>query len=136
MKIQKTMELAEKWYPKKKFYHALRVAGFALAMAQYDSRVDNEDAFIVGLAHDLIEDTDCPQEVLQDVIGIDLFSSVIILTKSDDLKYELYIRDILDSNDPLAILVKKADMKDHLIQTETLTEKLKEKYLPVIGMLM
>lgn len=136
MKIARLMELAEKWYPKKKYYHALRVAGFAVAMSQYDSRVDQKDAFIVGLAHDLIEDTDCSYDELVEIIGVDLFSSVSILTKDDNEEYEDYIRDILASNDPLAILVKRADMKDHLTQTETLTDKLKEKYFPVMGLLL
>lgn len=136
MKIIKLMELSEKWYPKNKYYHALRVAGFAFAMAQYDNRIDPKDAFLVGLAHDLLEDTECPPDELVDIIGTILFSSVSILTKDDEMKYEDYIQDILKSNDPLAILVKRADMKDHLTQTETLTDKLKNKYLPVVGVLL
>ena len=130
--ISEVMLFCEKYYSKKKFLHALRVAAFALDKAEHDDRVDSKDAFIVGLCHDLIEDTDCSQDQLQMLIGIDLFSSVCILTKSDTESYQDYIIDVIYSNDPLAILVKGADMKDHMSQLYTLTDKLKEKYLPVL----
>ena len=130
--ISEVMLFCEKYYSKKKFLHALRVAVFALDKAEHDDRIDSKDAFIVGLCHDLIEDTDCPQDQLQMLIGFDLFSSVCVLTKSDTESYQDYIIDVIYSNDPLAILVKGADMKDHMSQLDTLTDKLKEKYLPVL----
>lgn len=37
---------------------------------------------------------------------------------------------------PIAYWVKIADMKDHLIQTATLTDKLKEKYLRGLAILL
>ena len=134
--ISEVMLFCEKYYSKKKFLHALRVAAFALDKAEHDDRVDSKDAFIVGLCHDLIEDTDCPQDKLQEILGTDLFSAVVILTKDDKDDYNKYIYSILDSGDKLAILVKKADMKDHFMQTETLTEKLRDKYLPVVGLFL
>ena len=84
----------------------------------------------------MIEDTDCPQDKLQEILGTDLFSAVVILTKDDKDDYDEYIHSILDSGDKLAILVKRADMKDHFMQTETLTEKLRDKYLPVVGLFL
>lgn len=128
----KVMDLAQKYYPKNKLKHAIRVAGFACADAQTRTNVDSLSAFIVGIAHDLLEDTECSHEELEQAIGKNLMSSVIILTKSDDIIYEDYITEVKLSNDPLAILVKKADIKDHLSQEETLTKKLIEKYLPHI----
>lgn len=128
----KVMDLAQKYYPKNKLKHAIRVAGFACADAQTRTNVDSLSAFIVGIAHDLLEDTECSHEELEQAIGKNLISSVIILTKSDDITYEDYITEVKLSNDPLAILVKKADIKDHLSQEETLTKKLIEKYLPHI----
>ena len=128
----KVMDLAQKYYPKNKLKHAIRVAGFACADAQTRINVNSLSAFIVGIAHDLLEDTECSHEELEWAIGENLMSSVIILTKSDDVTYEDYITEIKLSNDPLAILVKKADIKDHFSQEETLTKKLIEKYLPHI----
>lgn len=128
----KVMDLAQKYYSKNKLKHAIRVAGFACADAQTRTNVDSLSAFIVGIAHDLLEDTECSHEELEQAIGKNLMSSVIILTKSDDITYEDYITEVKLSNDPLAILVKKADIKDHFSQEETLTKKLIEKYLPHI----
>ena len=128
----KVMDLAQKYYPKNKLKHVIRVAGFACADAQTRTNVNSLSAFIVGIAHDLLEDTECSHEELEQAIGKNLISSVIILTKSDDITYEDYITEVKLSNDPLAILVKKADIKDHFSQEETLTKKLIEKYLPHI----
>ncbi len=128
----KVMDLAQKYYPKNKLKHAIRVAGFACADAQTRTNVNSLSAFIVGIAHDLLEDTECSHEELEQAIGKNLMSSVIILTKSDNITYEDYITEVKLSNDQLAILVKKADIKDHFSQEETLTKKLIEKYLPHI----
>ena len=57
VRLDRLMDLAEKWYSKKKFSHAMRVAGYANAMAMHDDRVDPLDAYVVAIAHDLIEDT-------------------------------------------------------------------------------
>lgn len=132
VRLDRLMDLAEKWYSKKKFSHAMRVAGYANAMAIHDDRVDPLDAYVVAIAHDLIEDTNCPQEQLAEILGYDLFSSVLLLTKCDTISYHDYILDIVASDDDVAYLVKKADMKDHLTQVDTLSDKLKEKYLPEI----
>ena len=72
------------------------------------------------------------QEQIADILGYDLFSSVLLLTKCDTISYHDYILDIVASDDDVAYLVKKADMKDHLTQVDTLSDKLKEKYLPEI----
>ena len=128
----KVMDLAQKYYPKNKLKHAIRVAGFACADAQTRTNVNSLSAFIVGIAHDLLEDTECSHEELEQAIGKNLMSSVIILTKSNDITYEDYITEVKLSNDQLDILVKKADIKDHFSQEETLTKKLIEKYLPHI----
>lgn len=135
-RLSKIILLAETHYDKKTFKHALRVACYASDMALQHTRVDNTDAFLVGVAHDLIEDTACTPEEMEDILGTHLSSSVYILTKDDDMPYGEYIDSVLDSNDDIAILVKRADIKDHLSQIDTLTDKLKEKYLPILGKIM
>ena len=134
--LVKLIPLCIKYYPKKKMAHALRVAEYAYKAAKDITLVSPYDAYLVVLAHDLIEDTDCPQDKLQEILGTDLFSAVVILTKDDKDDYDEYIHSILDSGDKLAILVKRADMKDHFMQTETLTEKLRDKYLLVVGLFL
>lgn len=126
------IKLAEKYYSKNKIRHVLRVACFACEDAQTRININPLLAFIVGIAHDFLEDTECPPEELENAIGKNLMSSVITLTKKDDLFYDDYIQEIFNSKDSLAILVKKADMKDHFMQEDTLTDKLLKKYLPYI----
>lgn len=131
-KFLAVMDLAEKYYPKNKLKHAIRVAGFAAKEAQTRNDMMPKAAYIVGIAHDLLEDTECSNEELEEAIGSSLLATVLVLTKSDDNSYDEYIRQVLDSGDSLAILVKRADMKDHFTQEDSLTDKLINKYLPYI----
>jgi len=64
--------------------------------------------------------------------------SLEILTKDAESTYEEYIKHIKDDYPyhPEAYWVKLADIKDHLCQTETLTDKLKEKYIAVMPYLL
>lgn len=125
----KAIELAKTYYSKKDFDHAMRVAGYSYA---YDYASGDTYSFIVGILHDILENTDCSEEQLISCVGENLASTIHILTKSDDETYEEYIKSIFDSRDELAILVKRADMKDHLTQLDTLTDKLRDKYISVM----
>ena len=87
---------------------------------------------MIALAHDLLEDTDCPKEDLMSTLGMVAYDSVVLLTKDPQEKYEDYIHKIIDAKDDYAFIVKQADMKDHMTLTDTLTEKLRDKYIPVL----
>lgn len=132
IRIVELMQLSEQWYPNKKFKHALRVACYASDAALKYPEVSSTDAFLVGLAHDLIEDTECPQDQLEEILGQELFNAILNLTKDDKESYQEYIERVIETKDDLTILVKRADMKDHMSQLDTLTDKLKDKYLPVL----
>lgn len=140
--VLKALALAEKCYPKKKLQHAVRVANYAVEIAELDVRCDskpylNSDyVFTVGILHDVVEDTDVPQGYIEEEFPIYVAEAVELLTKPEDVSYVDYIDNLLASGDLLAFWVKKADMKDHIEQTETLTDKLKEKYLPVLHKFM
>lgn len=136
------LELAEKSYPKKKLQHAIRVANYAVEIAELDTRCDTQPqlntdyVFTVAILHDLVEDTLVSQFMIDEQFDEYISDAVTLLTKPEDVDYVDYIAHILDSDDLLAYWVKKADMKDHIAQTETLTDKLKEKYLPVLHKFM
>lgn len=130
-KVNKLFNLAVQYYPKKKLAHALRVAEYATAKASA-LKMDITKTYIIALAHDLLEDTDCSREVLMSILGIDSYNSVDLLTKDRQETYEDYIHRILDSGDGYAFIVKQADMKDHMTLTDTLTEKLRDKYIPIL----
>ena len=60
------------------------------------------------------------------------------MTKENEQNYVEYIDAIKSSADKCqeAYWVKIADMKDHLSQTDTLTDKLKKKYLAALAHLL
>lgn len=133
----KMLALAEKYYKPKTLAHAVRVAEYALAdfnLYKYD--VDKSLLFNVALAHDLLEDTDCPPEDIKDIVAGLGMNAVTLLTHVEGVTYKDYIEQIVSSENLYAIIVKRADMKDHLMRTDTLTDKLKEKYFPVLGLLI
>ena len=133
----KMLALAEKYYKPKTLAHAVRVAEYALAdfnLYKYD--VDKTLLFNVALAHDLLEDTDCPPEDIKNIVAGLGMNAVTLLTRVEGVTYKDYIEQIVSSENLYAIIVKRADMKDHLMKTDTLTDKLKEKYFPVLGLLL
>lgn len=130
-KVNKLFNLAVQYYPKKKLAHALRVAEYATAKASA-LKMDTVKTYMIALAHDLLEDTECPKEDLMSILGIESYNSVVLLTKDAQENYEDYIHKILDSGDGYAFVVKQADMKDHMTLIDTLTEKLRDKYIPVL----
>lgn len=115
--LAKIMGLAEEYYSKEQMKHAIEVAGFASADASTRTNVDASDAFVIGLAHDLIYKTECPQKELNDILGEELFTTLLLLTKDDNVAYKEYVSEIIKSEDPLAILVKRADLKSKVLSS-------------------
>lgn len=130
----KAISVAVKYYPKKKLQHALRVANYAVEIGSFDIRCEgkSDELFVVGILHDLVEDTEYTKDQLYEDFGYSIGDAVMTVTKDENEKYQEYIQRVLASKNLIAFVVKKADMKDHMAQTETLTDKLKEKYFPVI----
>lgn len=126
------VQLADKYYTKSKFKHATRVATYAMEKANRTRGIAPEKAYAVGLAHDLLEDTECTADELLEVMSDNLVGDIIMLTKANDEEYDQYIIDLIENGSELAKLVKGADMKDHLMQEETLTDKLWNKYKPYL----
>ena len=68
---------------------------------------------IVGLFHDLLEDTDTSEEEIR-AYGEDILTAVRLLTKNPQKNMSSYIEDIL--HNPIAKAVKEADRNDNLIE--------------------
>lgn len=115
------------------WYLAVRVATYAFEKALVTKEIKPEEAYAVGLAHDLIEDIDCTPDELLEVIDSYLVGDILTLTKADEEEYGQYIMNIVETGSDLAKLVKGADMKDHMMQYDTLTDKLWSKYKPYLG---
>lgn len=130
------LRMAKQYYEPKTYEHALRVAGYVAENPMIpDDKMDN--CVALAIMHDLIEDT----KYSGGGFGAEYsyFEECLnLLTRPKDMDYLKYVRQIRDYSNirPEAYWVKMADMKDHLSQTETLTDNLKEKYLKALPYLL
>ena len=88
---------------------------------------DDDDAWLVGLFHDLLEDTELNAEVLlASGVPSRVVEAVVVLTKRPDEPYARYIERVC-AND-LARRVKVADLQDNLAQIEEGEKQLRLRY--------
>lgn len=155
------LSLALQWYPPKKLQHALKVAEYSVLRwtGVFNSEEIDRDVipvmpegameelwivYFIGLFHDIIEDSECPIESVYaffakyfDVeYAAAAVKSLALLTHKEGESYADYMRILLNSNDRYAKHIKSADMKDHWMRKDTLSDKLIEKYKPYVGLLM
>ena len=86
------------------------------AVAAMGVRLGGDDlAERAAWLHDVVEDTDVTVEQLVEHFDVKVVIAVQLLTKKPDVIYEDYIARIREN--PLALLVKKADTLCNLIQS-------------------
>ena len=91
----------------------------------------------IALGHDLLEDTDATEEEMRQYVAEEVVEGIKILTKPKGMPYLDYIRRVIECGDERVIMVKRADMHDHVIKKRaTLTPRLKEKYYEAIPYLI
>lgn len=133
--VSYALKMAKQYYPKDKYDHAIRVMGYVAEneMIPYDHK---DDCIALAIMHDLIEDTEYTGSGLPQ----NMYKALKVLSKPKDEDYIAYIKRIKECNHTdwgmCAYWVKLADMKDHLAQTETLTDRLKDKYLKALPYLL
>ncbi len=146
---EKAIALATKWYSKSKLAHSMRVANYAIQEAkllEYDEE-DIEDIFQVAILHDILEDTECPKNTVSETLHYhSLIEALERLTHQEEDTYEEYIIKLCDNSNvhdemqvkslAYASINKRADMKDHLMLEETLSDKLIQKYFPIVKYLL
>lgn len=127
--IGQAIQTARKYYDENTFYHAMRVAAY-VADDNLVSNAYKDNCIILAIMHDLLEDTDYEIDE-HSIVNYHLEECLKLLTKTDSISYDNYLKSIKENyvTHPEAYWVKLADMKDHLSLTNTLTDKLKEKYL-------
>jgi len=134
-------------YNDKTYNHAHRVARYVTNNPVLRGNEERYFAYCVALCHDLIEDTGVKKEDISIITtsfgkelylyGCSIADSVSELTHDkENESYVKYIQRVRNSGNLIAYVVKLADMKDHFMQKETLTDKFKEKYLNAIGELL
>jgi (p)ppGpp synthase/HD superfamily hydrolase len=73
-----------------------------------------EDYAVVGMLHDTLEDTKMTKESLISMFGRDIADAVFLLTHDPGIPYLDYVRNVKNSGNPLAIAVKKADLRNNM----------------------
>lgn len=115
--------------------HAYRVMGY-VTMNVMIPKDKADDCIALAIMHDLIEDT----EYHMDETKLDphFCECLTLLTKPKFQVYVEYIKNIRKhaASHEEAYWVKIADMKDHLSQRDTLTEKLRDKYVNALPYLL
>lgn len=135
----KVISLCVRYYKPKTFEHCLRVANYAVENNCLVTDEQRQIAFIMAMCHDLLEDTQVSIEEICESTGfVDAFVREVMgaLTKEKDETYIEYISRLKASHSKYPYIVKLADMKDHLIQKDTLTERLKDKYWEALPYLL
>lgn len=136
--ISNALKLCNENYDGKTLQHAIRVANLATQNV-LACKCDRTDVFIFGLLHDIIEDTNVTYEEISkkcDISIVYVEALLSVLTKQKDETYIEYIQRLKASDEAIPYIIKLADMKDHLQQKETLTDKLKDKYWEALPYLL
>lgn len=133
--IEYALKMAKKYYTPETYNHALRVTQYVVDNYMIPDE-KKDDCIALAIMHDLKEDTDWYSSFGPEYERFE--NCLDLITKPMDMDYIDYIRRIRRYSDvyPEAYWVKLADMKDHLFQMETMTERLKEKYLAALPYLL
>lgn len=135
IKVSFALQMAKEYYPEIKYNHAMRVMQYVAENDMIPNEYKDE-CISLAIMHDLIEDTEYTGSGLPE----NFYKALLLLTKPKDKDYIEYIKDIKNVGNTnwrmCAYWVKLADMKDHLAQTDTLTDKLKDKYLKALPYLL
>ena len=137
--ITKITSLCAANYDDKTFQHCLRVADYTVDNVCLENDEEKEIGFIIAMCHDLLEDTNVTIAEISAACGYsEMFLNNVLgaLTKKKEETYIGYIQRLKKNTSKYPYVVKLADMKDHLNQTETLTDKLKEKYWEALPYLL
>ena len=79
-------------------------------------RVETNEERIVAFLHDILEDTDYPEEKLREEFGDKIVDAILLMTHKEHLDeegYLDYIRKLKESGNELAIAVKIADLTNN-----------------------
>ena len=102
-------------------------------------QMQTEEATVVALLHDVVEDTDYTIEDLKSLgFGKTITDAIALMTHADGVAYMDYVREI--KNNPIAKAVKLADLKHNsdLTRLDVVDDSMlnrREKYLKAIKLL-
>lgn len=133
------LSYASKFLTKETYEHSLRVVLYVMCNDAIPEEI-HDDCIVAAIAHDLIEDGSIGIGELPHPLDDRVVGALDLLTKREKQHYVDYIKEIKEcahtADGKIAYWVKMADMKDHLAQRATLTDRLKEKYLEALPFLL
>ena len=104
------------------------------------SFVSGEEAKVVALLHDVLEDTDVTEAELRAIFGDTITDAVVTMTHKDGEPYMSYIERV--ALNPLSKEVKLADLKHNMdlgrlpAVTDKDIERIEKKYKPALAYLL
>ncbi|MBD5459802.1 MAG: hypothetical protein HDR26_02500 [Lachnospiraceae bacterium] len=130
------LKMAKEYYDPVTYDHALRVATYLADNEMIPDSIE-DNCIALGIMHDLLGDT-CYGMRGEEVADPHFRKCLEIIAEPIDADDAEYIKNIKENARmyPEAYWVKIADIKDHLAQTNTLTNKRKNKYLKVLAGLL
>ena len=135
VKTSFALRMAKEHYPEDKYNHAIRVMQYVAdnEMIPYEYK---EECISLAIMHDLIEDTEYTGSGLPEYFR----DALKLLTRTEDQDYMEYIKTIKHTSYTnwrmCAYWVKLADIKDHLSESETLKDSLKDRYVKALTYLL
>ena len=127
--FEKAVEIASKFHNGQKDLDNLPVLLHPLAVALKGTT--NEER-IVGVLHDVVEDTDCSLQELEH-LGVDkeTLNVLELLTHDKSLTYDEYLKRIVSSGNMVALKVKRNDLMHNISRNDGSTvqkKRIKDKH--------
>ncbi len=134
MNINKAKELIIKYFGDKKDKGG---NPYIKHLEYVSSKGRNEEEKIIGLLHDILEDTKLTEkDLISNGFNQNIIKIIKILTRDKKNSYDEYINNIIKSNSEVALYIKKIDMEHNmdLSRIKNITEKdierIEKKYKP------
>lgn len=146
-KIANIMEFLATHLTEEELEHCIKVGKYALQDVDfYDISSDDSEfkmkIYCTALFHSIIEKTEISFGTISDLLGSDTVTFAVIdalevLAQNPNDSYTTYIEKIANSNNKIAIIIKRADLKAHLIEAgNVLTYETKEQYINLVRYLI
>lgn len=111
IKLQLAKNLAQHFHSGKKYgkydYFEYHLRGVVVLLPEVSLSPIEDDISIVALLHDMLEDTSCTYETIENIFGFAVADAVSILTKTDGEPIEQYLFGVCSN--PTTRVVKFAD---------------------------
>lgn len=111
IKLQLANNLAQHFHRGQKYgeydYFKYHIRGVVDLLSEVSLSPIEEDTIVIALLHDILEDTSCTYETIENIFGFAVADAVSILTKMDGEPIEQYLFGVCSN--PTTRVVKFAD---------------------------